>query len=438
MNLKSKISAVILSVITLFSLTACQSSENSTVDNQSSMISQTVSDNNQSSSSDSVLTSSAENGTSSVESSSTGSESTATSDTSDMLSSTVESTPASTQSSSFTQSTAGTTDNSTTPPSSSPSTAASSSNSPVVPVSSSSTQSTTPSSTPANSSVPVAAEPPMSENLMYISANGTTFTAKMADNSSANALLDLLKNGDITVNAHDYGNFEKVGDLPQSLPRNDEQITTSAGDLILYQGDQFVFYYDTNSWNFTRLGKVEGVTTSQLKEIFGNGNVDLRLSLNPIAPEEKNDVLVAYFSCTGNTEKLAKYAVEITGGDLFEITPSVPYTDADLNYSDRNSRDTVEQYDDSARPEIANKIDNFDDYEIVFIAYPIWWGEAPKIIYTFVESYDFSGKTIIPFCTSGSSGIGRSAENLHSSARGANWLDGARLSSSYSKEQMQS
>jgi len=114
----------------------------------------------------------------------------------------------------------------------------------------------------------------------------------------------------------------------------------------------------------------------------------------------------------------------------------VPYTSEDLNYSDRSTRATVEQNDDSARPEISGAVENFDDYEVVFIAYPIWWGEAPKIIYTFVESYDFSGKTIVPFCTSSSSGVGRSATNLHSSASGANWLDGVRLETSMSKDDM--
>ena len=95
---------------------------------------------------------------------------------------------------------------------------------------------------------------------IYITVNGKTLTAELSDNSSAKKLYELLSNGDITVDMHDYSNFEKVGSLPEDLPRNDEQITTEAGDLILYQGNQFVMYYDTNSWNFTRLGRIKDVT----------------------------------------------------------------------------------------------------------------------------------------------------------------------------------
>jgi len=97
--------------------------------------------------------------------------------------------------------------------------------------------------------------------------------ATLVDNSSATAFYELLKKGPLTVDMHDYGNFEKVGSLGTSLPRNDTQITTTAGDIILYQGNQITIYYDTNSWNFTRLGKVDGVTQAELKKILGKGNV---------------------------------------------------------------------------------------------------------------------------------------------------------------------
>ena len=100
-----------------------------------------------------------------------------------------------------------------------------------------------------------------------------TLTATLSDNSSAVAFYELLKKGPLTVNMHDYGNFEKVGPLGTSLPRNDTQITTTAGDIILYQGNQITIYYDTNSWNFTRLGKVDGVTQAELKKILGKGKV---------------------------------------------------------------------------------------------------------------------------------------------------------------------
>ena len=100
-----------------------------------------------------------------------------------------------------------------------------------------------------------------------------TLTATLADNSSARAFYELLEKGPVTIKMHDYGNFEKVGSLGSSLPRNDTQITTEAGDIILYQGNQITIYYDTNSWSFTRLGKVDGVTQAELKRILGKGDV---------------------------------------------------------------------------------------------------------------------------------------------------------------------
>ena len=112
--------------------------------------------------------------------------------------------------------------------------------------------------------------------------NGTskhTLTATLYDNSSSHALLELLQKGELTIEMHDYGNFEKVGSLQTSLPRNDTQITTEPGDIILYQGNQITIYYDTNSWNFTLLGKIDGITKSELKKILGKGNITAVLSI---------------------------------------------------------------------------------------------------------------------------------------------------------------
>lgn len=141
-----------------------------------------------------------------------------------------------------------------------------------------------------------------------------------------------------------------------------------------------------------------------------------------------SNILVAYFSATGNTENIAMHIQNILGADVYEIEAADPYTDEDLNYSDSDCRANQEQNDPNARPDITGSAADMDEYDVVFLGYPIWWGQAPKIIYTFLESYDFSGKTIIPFCTSGSSGIGSSATNLHSLVDGAEWEDGRRFS----------
>lgn len=120
----------------------------------------------------------------------------------------------------------------------------------------------------------------MENRKMKLKINGKELTATLVDNSSTKALLDKLAEGDITIDMHDFSNFEKVGSLGFSLPRNDTQISTDAGDLILYQGNSFVIYYDTNNWNFTRLGKIDNVSKSELKEILGNDNVTVTLSLD--------------------------------------------------------------------------------------------------------------------------------------------------------------
>lgn len=145
---------------------------------------------------------------------------------------------------------------------------------------------------------------------------------------------------------------------------------------------------------------------------------------------EGTKVLVAYFSATGTTEGVAEHIANGLNADLYEIVPEDPYTDADLNYNDNNSRTTIEMNDPTARPAISGSVEDMDQYDVVFLGYPIWWGEAPRIISTFMESYDFSGKTIVPFCTSGGSGMGSSATNLEQLTSGANWLDGRRLNGS--------
>jgi len=124
-------------------------------------------------------------------------------------------------------------------------------------------------------------------------------------------------------------------------------------------------------------------------------------------------ILVAVFSASGVTKRVGEEIARISGGDFFEIAPKEAYTTADLDWTNKTSRSTIEMNDPAARPEIANAVSNIGDYDTVIIGFPIWWGVAPRIIDAFLESYDFSGKTIIPFCTSGGSGVGSSDSALH-------------------------
>lgn len=148
-------------------------------------------------------------------------------------------------------------------------------------------------------------------------------------------------------------------------------------------------------------------------------------------------ILIAYFSATGTTKPLAEYASDILNADIYEIVPQDPYTEEELAYY-TGGRADQEQNDPYARPEISGSVENMEQYDTIVLGYPIWHGEAPKIIYTFLESYDFSGKTILPFCTSHSSGIGSSADHLHSLAANADWLDGERFAAGTSREEIES
>ena len=154
--------------------------------------------------------------------------------------------------------------------------------------------------------------------------------------------------------------------------------------------------------------------------------------------EPGKDVLVVYFSATGTTKGVAEKIASITDGDLYEIKAAQEYTEADLNWNDSSSRSTKEQDDSSVRPEIGSEAISFDGYTTIYIGYPIWWGEEPRIMDTFVESYSFDGITVIPFCTSSSSGIGRSGKNLADNAGSGNWLDGQRFGAGASEADISS
>ena len=147
--------------------------------------------------------------------------------------------------------------------------------------------------------------------------------------------------------------------------------------------------------------------------------------------------LVVYFSATGTTKGVAEKIAKVTNADLYEIKAAQAYTDADLNWHDSSSRTTKEQNDKSVRPGIASEKLSLDGYTTIFIGYPIWWGEEPRIMDTFAESYSFDGITMIPFCTSGGSGIGRSGKNLEENAGSGTWLDGERLNSGVSEAELQ-
>lgn len=134
--------------------------------------------------------------------------------------------------------------------------------------------------------------------------------------------------------------------------------------------------------------------------------------------------LVAYFSASGVTAKVAEKLSEAIGADLYAIEPEVPYTKADLDWMHKKSRSTIEMNNPASRPAIAGKRDNMNDYDTVFVGFPIWWYVAPTIINTFLESYDLTGKTIIPFATSGGSDMGKTNEKLLPSCKGAKLLDG--------------
>ena len=154
---------------------------------------------------------------------------------------------------------------------------------------------------------------------------------------------------------------------------------------------------------------------------------------------DSGKTLVAYFSATGNTAPLAQYAADALDADLFEIEAAQPYTDQDLNYNDQSTRATTEQHDASARPEISGQLPDLDGYDTVVIAYPIWWGDEPRIVDTFVEGVDLSGKTVAAFCTSGGSGIGSSDKNLAALADpSATWLEGHRFAPGASQAEVES
>ena len=144
---------------------------------------------------------------------------------------------------------------------------------------------------------------------------------------------------------------------------------------------------------------------------------------------KNSKVLVAYFSASGVTAGVAKQLAEVTGGELHQIQPEQPYTDADLDWRDKQSRSTLEMLDKTSRPAIINKLDSISQYDVIYVGFPIWWGTAPTIVNTFMESYDFSGKTVTLFATSGGSGIEQADKDFSEAYPNVNWKEGKLLNS---------
>lgn len=190
------------------------------------------------------------------------------------------------------------------------------------------------------------------------------------------------------------------------------------------------------------LGACSGNATEKTED---KGNVSKEQAETPADETDEADeaeagesgkTLVVYFSCTGTTKGVAEKIAKITGADLYEIKAAKEYTDDDRNWHDDNSRTTIEQNDKSARPEIGSDPVSLDGYETIYIGFPIWWGEEPRIMDTFVESCGFDGKTVIPFCTSGGSSIGNSGKNLEENAGSGKWLDGERFDSNTTEDEL--
>lgn len=277
---------------------------------------------------------------------------------------------------------------------------------------------------------------------------GQTVYGTLDDNSVSRDLISRLP---LTLTFSDYSNTEKIAYLPEGSTKWDtsdapDSCTPAAGDIAMYApwGNLSVFYHSfRQSSGLVPLGKLDAGGAEKFAAMSGDFSVTISLADSkkentekpeqPKEPEnseepQKLKILVAYFSCTGTTKAVAEKIAELTGGDLYEIVPEDPYTSADFNYNNNNCRANREMNDPSARPAIAGDNIDLSAYDTVIIGYPIWWGTMPRIINTFLDTYDLSGKTVLPFCTSGSSGISRSVSDIKSAEPGANVKDGLRAS----------
>ena len=286
------------------------------------------------------------------------------------------------------------------------------------------------------------------ETAIKITIGSTVLDGIIYDTALAQEFKDRFP---LTVSMGRYGDREYYGGMDFTPVNSGKgQLNFENGDITYCRTNNTmaIFYAQTERPDLTMEVIPIGKVTSDLSvfDTLGSSeNITFQLSgdadtgnAGTSTEDEtgRNRTLVAYFSATNTTKRLAEFLSDGLQSDLYEIAPAVPYTSADLDYGNTSSRSSMEMNDPNARPEISGSVENMAQYDIVFIGYPIWWGEAPRIISTFLESYDFSGKKVIPFCTSGSSGIGSSASNLHRLADRAEWLSGRRFGSSVSRNDM--
>lgn len=281
-----------------------------------------------------------------------------------------------------------------------------------------------------------AAQPLTSEaasaDVMTMNVGGSSFSVALEDNETVTALKELLP---ANLDMSELNGNEKYCYLDTELPSAPEKVgSIAAGDVMLYGDNCLVVFYKSfkSSYSYTRIGHIDD--TAELEKALGSGGAAVSFSLNEKEDTQESDVLVAYFSRTGNTGKIAEYLIELTGADSYVINAAVPYSDDDIKYQDSGCRANKEQNDKSARPEIAEPIASIDSYDTILLGYPIWWGEEPRIIDTFLESYDFSDKTVIPFCTSASSGISVSEANIKALVPIGEQPGGRRFAASAKKE----
>ena len=273
------------------------------------------------------------------------------------------------------------------------------------------------------------------DNTMELSVGGKNFCVTLENNETVSALKELIP---LTIDMSELNGNEKYHYLDTKLPSTPQKVgNISSGDIMLFGDNCLVVFYKSfeTSYAYTKIGHIE--EASELETLLGNSNVTVSFSADKESrSNDTSSILVAYFSRTGNTEKIARYLTELSGADTYVINAAVPYTDEDIEYNNNSCRANKEQNDKTVRPEIANPKISIESYDTIFLGYPIWWGQEPRIIDTFLERYDFSEKTVIPFCTSHSSGISASEANIKALVPIGEQLTGKRFSADSTKDEV--